>query len=53
MEEQPYAPSFVVADSLDELRGPTCGEVTLPNRLLWNPSRPFDLADDDRLPDRM
>lgn len=48
MEEQPYSQSFVVADSLDDLLGPTRGEVTLPNRLLWNPSRPFDLADDDR-----
>ena len=48
MEEQPYAPSFVVADSLDDLRGPARGEITLPNRLMWNRSRPFDLADADR-----
>lgn len=44
----PYAPSFVVADSLDTLQGPDRGEVVLPNRLLWNPSRPFDLADEKR-----
>ena len=44
----PYAPSFVVADSLDKLRGPSRGQVVLPNRLLWNRSRPFDLADGNR-----
>lgn len=45
----PYTPSFVVADSLDDLRGPADGEVVLPNRLLWNRSRPFDLSDEKRL----
>lgn len=49
MSEVPYAPSFVVADSLDDLRGPAAGTVELPNRLLWNLSRPFDLSDDERL----
>lgn len=49
----PHSPSFVVADTLDELRGPATGEVTLPNRLLWNRSRPFDLADDERLQSMM
>lgn len=49
MSGEPYAPSFVVADSLDDLRGPYTGLVELPNRLLWNPSRPFDLSDDARL----
>ncbi|MDN6366317.1 hypothetical protein [Corynebacterium sp.] len=48
MDGKPYAPWFVVVDSLDDLRGPTRGEITLPNRLMWNQSRPFDLADDDR-----
>lgn len=43
-----YAPSFVVADSLDDLRGPATGTVELPNRLLWNPSRPFDLSEEQR-----
>ena len=45
----PFAPPFVVAESLDDLRGPSTQEVILPNRLLWNPSRPFDLADEKRL----
>jgi hypothetical protein len=45
----PYAPPFVVAESLDELHGPTSGDVTLPNRLLWNPSDPFDVSDEKRL----
>ncbi len=46
---EPYQPPFVVADSLSALRGPASGEVSLPNRLLWNPSRPFDLSDEKRL----
>lgn len=46
---EPYSPFFVVADSLSDLCGPSSGEVVLPTRLLWNPSRPFDLADEDRL----
>lgn len=44
----PYRPSFVVAQSLDDLHGPASGKVTLPNHLLWNPSRPFDLSDEQR-----
>lgn len=48
-DDIPYAPLFVLPDSLDDLRGPTTGTVELPNRLLWNPSRPFDLSDDARL----
>jgi hypothetical protein len=28
---------------------PATGEVTLPDRLLWNQSRPFDLSDETRL----
>lgn len=39
-------PPFVVADSLDRLHGPASGEVSLPKRLLWNPSRPFNLNDE-------
>ena len=45
----PYEPPFVVADNLRSLHGPSTGEVVLPNRLLWNPSRPFDLSDEKRL----
>jgi transcriptional regulator with XRE-family HTH domain len=41
-------PSFVVVDSLSTLHGPSSGEVTLPKRILWNPSRPFDLSNDKR-----
>lgn len=48
-EGRPYSPSFVLPDSLDDLSGPTTGTVDLPNRLMWNPSRPFDLADEKRL----
>ena len=48
-QSAPYAPPFVVAESLDDLRGPSADEVVLPNRLLWNPSRPFDLTDEKRL----
>lgn len=40
---------FVVAVSFDDLHGPTTGEVTLPNHLLWNPSDPFDLDEDKEL----
>lgn len=40
---------FVIVESLTNLRGPATGEITLPNRLLWNPSRPFDLSDDVRV----
>ena len=45
----PYEPAFVIADDLSSLHGPSSGEVVLPNRLLWNPSRPFDLSDERRL----
>ena len=45
----PYSPTFIVAESLDDLHGPSTGEVVLPNRLLWNPSEPFDLVDDEDL----
>lgn len=47
-ESVPYSPSFVVAETLDDLRGPASGEVSLPSHLLWNPSRPFDLSDEKR-----
>lgn len=47
-EAVPQSPSFFVAYSLDDLRGPASGEVTLPDRLMWNPSRPFELADEER-----
>jgi hypothetical protein len=33
----------LVADTLDELAGPTHGIVELPLRLWWNPHRGFDL----------
>jgi hypothetical protein len=49
MDGVPYSLSFVLPGSLDDLRGPQMGTVVLPNRLLWNPSRPFDLSDDARL----
>lgn len=42
------APSYVVPESLDRLHGPDHGEVSLPKRILWNPSRPFNLGDDKR-----
>jgi hypothetical protein len=35
----------VVTGTLDELRGPTCGIVELPNRLLWRADRTVDLDD--------
>ncbi|SRR6266508_1058447 len=37
----------VVAETLDELCGPTHGVVELPVRLMWNPHRRFDLDIDD------
>lgn len=46
---QPSSPFFVLPDSLEDFRGPTTGTVELPNRLLWNSSRPFDLSDEVRL----
>jgi hypothetical protein len=39
----------LVADSLDELTGPEHGVVELPQRLMWNPNRRFDLDDPDLL----
>ena len=39
---RPHRP-VLVAGTLDELGGPTCGRVELPLRLWWNPSRAFDL----------
>lgn len=48
-QEVPFAPPFILPDSLDDLRGPATGSVELPNRLLWNQSRPFDLSDEDRM----
>jgi len=41
-EARPYA----VADSLDELRGPAHGVLTLPRELAWSGRRRFDLDDD-------
>ena len=41
-------PTFVVATSMEALHGPSTGEISLPTRILWNPSRPFDLSDDTR-----
>jgi hypothetical protein len=40
---RPHRP-VVVAGSLAELRGPTCGLVELPLRLWWHPQRAFDLS---------
>ncbi len=34
-----------VPDSLDDLRGPTAGSVTLPLRIDWTPSNTYDLGD--------
>ncbi|MFD0745397.1 hypothetical protein ACFQ1L_28990 [Phytohabitans flavus] len=39
----------LVADSLGELVGPDHGGVQLPQRLMWNPNRRFDLGDPDLL----
>lgn len=39
-----YPPSFVLPDSLDDLRGPVTGIVELPNRLLWNPGLPAPVS---------
>ncbi|MBT2227959.1 hypothetical protein [Nonomuraea sp. NEAU-A123] len=36
---------YVVAESLDELRGPVHGVVTLPHELEWSGRRRFDLDD--------
>lgn len=45
---RPNRPALV-ADTLDELRGPEHGVVTLPQRLMWNPNRSFDLDNHDLL----
>jgi hypothetical protein len=39
----------LVTDSLEELAGPEHGVVELPQRLMWNPNRRFDLDDPDLL----
>jgi hypothetical protein len=39
----------VVSATLDELDGPEHGIVELPQRLMWNPDRRFDLDDPDQL----
>jgi hypothetical protein len=39
----------VVAATLEELAGPGDGVVELPQRLMWNPDRTFDLDDPDQL----
>jgi hypothetical protein len=39
----------LVTDSLEELTGPEHGVVELPQRLMWNPDRRFDLDDPDLL----
>ncbi|MEU4225331.1 hypothetical protein AB0F17_13610 [Nonomuraea sp. NPDC026600] len=36
---------YVVAESLDELRGPVHGVMTLPHELAWSGRRRFDLDD--------
>lgn len=45
-----YRP-VVVAESLDDLRGPTTGVVTLPLNLDWGPNPRYDLAAPGRLED--
>lgn len=44
-ERKPY----VVADHLEELRGPTAGTVTLPHHLDWSGSPSYDLDKPSRL----
>jgi hypothetical protein len=36
---------YVTPQSLDELTGPTGGEITLPGNLDWGPRRTYDLDD--------
>ncbi len=38
-----------VPDSLNDLRGPTAGSVTLPLHLDWTPSNTYDLGDEARV----
>jgi len=45
---RPNRPALV-AETLDELCGPTHGVVELPVRLMWNPHRRFDLDNHDLL----
>jgi len=45
---RPHRPALV-AKTLDELRGPVRGVVELPQRLMWNPQRAFDLDHHDLL----
>jgi hypothetical protein len=45
---RPNRPSLV-PKTLDELRGPSRGVVELSQRLMWNPSRTFDLDNHDLL----
>jgi hypothetical protein len=39
----------VVTATLNELTGPERGTVELPQRLMWNPNRRFDLDNPDEL----
>lgn len=41
-------PFFVTVSSLNKLNGPYSGDILLPKRLLWNPSRSFNLTDEKR-----
>ncbi|GAA2645161.1 hypothetical protein GCM10010399_93800 [Dactylosporangium fulvum] len=45
---RPHRPALV-ARTLEELRGPVHGTVELPQRLMWNPQRRFDLDNRDLL----
>jgi hypothetical protein len=45
---RPHRP-VLVAESLGELTGPEHGVVELPQRLMWQPNRRFDLDDPDLL----
>lgn len=38
--------SYAVADDLEQLKGPTDGEIQLPNRLDWGPPRRYCLRVD-------
>ncbi|WP_327001490.1 hypothetical protein OHA72_41125 [Dactylosporangium sp. NBC_01737] len=45
---RPHRPALVPR-TLTELRGPVRGVVELPQRLMWNPRRDFDLDNPDLL----
>jgi hypothetical protein len=45
---RPNRPALV-AHALEELHGPEHGVVELPQRLMWNPDRSFDLDNHDLL----